>query len=160
MSYNPQPLDIEFLKEAIALSRQFTPENGCGPFGCVIVKEGQVIGKGRNTVLHDQNPTAHAEINAIADACKALNDYQLHNCVAYCSAEPCPMCLGALYWARVKAVYFANTRKDTAGAGFDDAFIYEELNVQNEIRRIPFYHIALDEAKTSFEKWRMQGTRY
>ena len=160
MSQIIQPQHVAFLKEAIALSQQFTPENGCGPFGCVIVKEGQVVGKGWNTVLHDKNPTAHAEVNAIAEACKNLNDYQLQDCIAYCSAEPCPMCLGALYWARVKAVYFANTRKDTAGAGFDDDFIYEELNVIGDARDIPFYHVPVDDAKSAFEKWQAQGTKY
>lgn len=152
--------DNKFLEKAIQLSTQFKMDKGCGPFGCVIVKDNKIIGKGWNTVLKDKNPTAHAEINAIEDACRTLNNFQLTDCIAYCSSEPCPMCLGALYWARVKAVYYANSRENAAAAGFDDAFIFNELDTSAEKRKIPFHHYPSDEAKKVFEIWKKQGLHY
>ncbi|REJ82888.1 MAG: nucleoside deaminase [Bacteroidetes bacterium] len=142
-----------FMKEAIALSRQGSNSNVGGPFGCVIVKDGIIIGKGSNMVTSSNDPTAHAEVVAIRDACKNLNDFQLDGCEIYTSCEPCPMCLGAIYWARPEVVYFANSRDEAAAAGFDDAFIYDEINVPPHDRKIRMEHVPDAEAKQVFRDW-------
>ena len=121
--------DTVFLRMAIALARKGVEEGKGGPFGCVIVKDGEVIGKGCNGVTSTNDPTAHAEVMAIRDACRHLGDYQLTGCDVYTSCEPCPMCLGALYWARPDRVVYAASRFEAAEAGFDDAFIYTEINL-------------------------------
>ncbi|MBC7511594.1 MAG: nucleoside deaminase, partial [Ferruginibacter sp.] len=119
-----------FMQEAIALSQRGIVNNEGGPFGCVIVKGNEIIGRGNNKVICNKDPTAHAEVVAIRDACKNLGTFQLADCEIYTSCEPCPMCLGAIYWARPKIVYYANNLEDTAGVGFDDSMIYEEVKVE------------------------------
>ncbi|MDN3667772.1 nucleoside deaminase [Echinicola jeungdonensis] len=142
-----------FMEMAISLAKEGMSSGKGGPFGCIVVKEGVVIGKGNNSVLSTNDPTAHAEIMAIRDACKSLGHFQLEDCEVYSSCEPCPMCLGAIYWARPKRVFFANTRKDAANAGFDDDFIYQELPIAPENRKIPMIHFKQNGAKEVFQMW-------
>lgn len=142
-----------FMKEAIRLSLENMREWKWGPFGCVIVKDWKIVGRGANHVSSENDPTAHAEIVAIRDACKNLWSFQLDDCEIYTSCEPCPMCFGAIYWARPKVVYYANTKKDAAGIGFDDDFIYEELEKKLEERKIPMYELDKTEAIKVFEEW-------
>jgi guanine deaminase len=146
--------DIFFINKAIELS-QYGFENGFGgPFGCVIVKNGEIVGEGFNRVTSSNDPTAHAEVVAIRDACKNLNTFQLDDCIVYTSCEPCPMCLGAIYWSRPAKVIFANTRKDAAEINFDDDMIYHELNIADySQRKIPFLHMPSVAAKKVFENW-------
>ncbi|MCG2617674.1 nucleoside deaminase [Terrimonas sp. NA20] len=142
-----------FLERAIALSRQGMVEGNGGPFGCVIVKDNEVVGEGYNMVTSRNDPTAHAEVVAIRNACANLNTHQLTGCDVYTSCEPCPMCLGAIYWARPSRVIYANTREDAALIEFDDAFIYNEINALMEDRRIPFQHEPHPMAKEVFQQW-------
>ncbi|WP_041779159.1 nucleoside deaminase [Belliella baltica] len=142
-----------FMKMAIELSQKGMDLGKGGPFGCIIVRNGEVIGKGSNSVSSTNDPTAHAEVMAIRDACKNLNNFQLEDCDIYTSCEPCPMCLGAIYWARPARVFYANSKKDAAKAGFDDQFIYDELDLPYHQRKIPFKQILADEAKIVFENW-------
>lgn len=143
----------KFMQLAIDLSRDGMHAGQGGPFGCVIVKNGEVVGKGFNSVAGTNDPTAHAEVVAIRDACKRLQSFQLDGCELYTSCEPCPMCVGAIYWARPEKVFFANTRKGAAGAGFDDDFIYEELKLPMTLRRIPMVHTPVDDAQKVFQEW-------
>ncbi len=143
----------KFMNEAIALSRESVSCGG-GPFGTVIVKDGTVVGRGVNSVTKLNDPTAHGEIVAIREACLKLNSFRLDGCILYTSCEPCPMCLGAIYWSRVKEIYFANTREDAASIGFDDALIYDELSVPLRDRRIAFLQIMREEALVVFDSWR------
>ncbi len=124
-----------------------------GPFGAVIVKNGEVVGKGSNEVTSTNDPTAHAEVVAIRNACKNLNTYQLEDCEVYASCEPCPMCLGAIYWSRVKKLYFAATREDAANAGFDDSYIYNQVPLKPEKRDIGSVQLMRPQAVKVFEKW-------
>lgn len=142
-----------FLHEAIKLSAISLDKADGGPFGCVIVKDGEIVGRGFNRVIATHDPTAHAEVQAIRDACANLKTHQLDGCILYTSCEPCPMCLGAIYWARPDAVYYANTRHDAAEIGFDDAFIYEQINRMDADRSIPTKHVHIDAAKHVFEQW-------
>lgn len=142
-----------FLLEAVKLSAISLEKSDGGPFGCVIVKDGEIVGRGYNRVIATHDPTAHAEVQAIRDACANLKTHQLDGCILYTSCEPCPMCLGAIYWARPDAVYYANTRHDAAAIGFDDAFIYEQINRLDAERSIPTLHIDVAEAKQVFETW-------
>ena len=142
----------KFMTEAIEMSKQSVASGG-GPFGTVIVKDGYVVGRGINHVTVWNDPTAHGEIVAIRDACKNLNTFQLDGCVLYTSSEPCPMCLGAIYWARLEAVYYANTKEDAAVIGFDDCFIYRELETPHRNRRIPFVQIMREQALEAFRMW-------
>jgi guanine deaminase len=151
--------DREYLRQAIELARRGVVEGLGGPFGCVIVKDGVVIGKGCNGVTSSNDPTAHAEIMAIRDACLQLGHYQLTDCILYASCEPCPMCLGAIYWARPNRVVYAATRQQAAAAGFDDAFIYQEIGVPMEERRIVFEQAAEGEAEEVFDLWRERGDK-
>ena len=128
--------------------------NEGGPFGCIVVKGDKIIGRGNNKVIVTNDPTAHAEITAIRDACKNLDSFQLEDCEIYTSCEPCPMCLGAIYWARPKIVYYANTRHDAAEIGFDDSMIYEEMSVDIEKRKIPIIPIGRAAALEVFKKWK------
>ncbi|MBL7962729.1 MAG: nucleoside deaminase [Flavobacteriales bacterium] len=146
-------LDEHYLHEAIALARAGMQHGEGGPFGCVIVKDGVVIGRGHNRVLGTKDPTAHAEVVAIRAACTHLKDFQLTGCTLYASCEPCPMCLGAIYWARPARVVFAATRADAARAGFDDSLIYTELPLPVEARRLPMQHVHLPEAQAVFAEW-------
>jgi len=142
----------KFMQRAIELSKQ-SVENGGGPFGAVIVKDGKIIAEASNSVTHDNDPTAHAEVNAIRKAAKKLNSYDLSGAEIYTSCEPCPMCLGAIYWARLDKIYFANTKNDAKAIGFDDSFIYEEIEKPYEQRKIPTIQIMRDEALVAFKMW-------
>lgn len=142
-----------FLLEAVKLSAISLEKTDGGPFGCVIVKDGEIVGRGYNRVIATHDPTAHAEVQAIRDACANLKTHQLDGCILYTSCEPCPMCLGAIYWARPDAVYYANTRHDAAAIGFDDAFIYEQIDRSDAERSIPTRHIDIAEAKNVFDQW-------
>ena len=143
----------EFMREAIALSK-YNVENGLGgPFGAVIVKDGVIIAKSANTVTTTNDPTAHAEVATIRLACQALNTFTLEGCIIYTSCEPCPMCLGAIYWARLDKMYYANTKKDAADIGFDDAFIYEEIDLSPENRKLKSENIMNEEGLEAFKMW-------
>ena len=151
--------DKEFLRQAIELARRGVQKGVGGPFGCIIVRDGIVVGEGCNEVTSTNDPTAHAEIVAVRDACRRLGNYQLGGCDVYASCEPCPMCLGALYWARPRRVIYAATRDEAAGAGFDDAFIYREIGMTHGERKIPFYYAPADGAVELFRLWREKGDR-
>lgn len=142
-----------FMLEAIRLSRQGMLNGDGGPFGCVVVKGEEIVGRGWNRVTSTNDPTAHAEVVAIRDACKTLGVYQLDECEIYTSCEPCPMCLGAIYWARPAKLYYANTRYDAAAAGFDDAFIYEELPLPVDARSLLTTCLCRDHALPVFQEW-------
>lgn len=142
-----------FMEEAIALSLSGVSLKEGGPFGCVIVKGEEIIGRGNNKVTSSNDPTAHAEIVAIRDACKNINSFQLDDCEIYTSCEPCPMCLGAIYWSRPKIIYFANSRDDAATIGFDDSMIYEEMNTSIDKRRIPIIKMERENAGKIFKDW-------
>ena len=141
------------MKEAVALSRRAIDELEGGPFGSVIVKDGIIIARGWNQVLLLNDPTAHAEIVAIRAACKELGTPSLAGCQVYTSCEPCPMCLGAIYWARPDVVYYANTKTDAAAIGFDDDFIYKELTLMHPDRSIPMFALDKSEAQQVFQEW-------
>ena len=145
--------DRTFMLRAIALAEAGMDSNDGGPFGAVVVKDGRIVAEGNNRVTSSNDPTAHADVVAIRDACRALGTFQLDGCSIYTSCEPCPMCLGAIYWARPDNVYFASTRHDAAAAGFDDDFIYEELEKAPDQRRMNIRNFMRDEALTVFEKW-------
>lgn len=144
----------KFMAEAIALSRKGSNANEGGPFGCVVVKGDEIIGRGNNKVSSTNDPTAHAEMEPIRDACKNLGSFQLVDCEIYTSCEPCPMCLGAIYWARPKVIYFANNREDAARIGFDDSMIYGEMCCDISARKIPAKSIGRQEALQVFEEWK------
>lgn len=143
----------EFMREAIALSLKNMETNAGGPFGAVIVKNGEIVGRWRNKVTSTNDPTAHAEMVAIRDACQNLWNFQLDWCELYTSCEPCPMCLGAIYWARFDKVYYGNTKQDAADINFDDKYIYEELDRPLEKRHLPMQQLLREEAIKVFEKW-------
>ncbi|MCD6557272.1 MAG: nucleoside deaminase [Bacteroidales bacterium] len=140
------------MREAIRLSRE-SVKNGGGPFGAVIVKDGEIIAAASNKVTQNNDPTAHAEVSAIREAAKKLNTFNLSGCEIYSSCEPCPMCLGAVYWAHLDKLYFANTKQDAKDIGFDDSFIYEEIDLPYEKRTIPNIQILRDEAFEAFKDW-------
>lgn len=141
------------MRLAISLSREKMEAGEGGPFGCVIVKDGAVIAEGWNRVTSSGDPTAHAEVTAIRAACEALGSFSLAGCELYTSCEPCPMCLGAIYWARLDRVYYGNTKADAAAIGFDDAFIYDELERSISSRSLPFVALLRDEALGAFRAW-------
>ena len=143
-----------FLKRAIELSKLGMQSGSGGPFGCVIVKDEEIIGEGYNMVISTNDPTAHAEVVAIRNACKKLSAYQLSECDVYTSCEPCPMCVGAIYWARPKRVVYANTRKEAASIEFDDDFIYHEINTDLAHRKISFVHSPDPWAREIFDEWK------
>ena len=130
-----------------------------GPFGCIIVKGDEIIGRGWNKVIVSNDPTAHAEVTAIRDACTTLNSFQLEGCELYTSCEPCPMCMGAIYWARPDRVYYANTRDDAANIGFDDSMIYQELTIPLEERKISINCVGREQAIKVFEEWMDKGDK-
>lgn len=142
-----------FMQIAVDLSRKGMEEGKGGPFGAIVVKGDRIIGRGCNLVLSKNDPTAHAEMIAIRDACKRLSSFQLSGCEIYTSCEPCPMCLGAIYWARPDKVYYANTREDASCAGFDDSFIYDEIILAKNKRKIRMQRIGLPEAINIFKEW-------
>ena len=141
------------MRRAIELSRQKMEENHGGPFGAVIVRQGRIIGEGWNQVTSGNDPTAHAEVVAIRNACKSLGNYRLEGCEIYTSCEPCPMCLAAIYWARLEHVYYANTRQDAASIGFDDDLLYREISLPEEKRALPASRLLAEEAKEVFDSW-------
>ena len=143
----------EYLQQAIALASENVTLGHGGPYGAIIVKGSQLIAASGNKVTCTLDPTAHAEIVAIRLACIKLNDFQLHNCILYTSCEPCPMCLGAIYWARLAKVYYACSRFDAAAANFDDSFIYDEILVPPSERSIPMHHLNLANALQPFNIW-------
>jgi guanine deaminase len=151
--------DIIFLGQAIDLARQGMEGGKGGPFGCIVVRNGEVVGEGCNGVTSTNDPTAHAEIMAIRDACQRLGNYQLTDCTVYTSCEPCPMCLGALYWARPLRVVYSATRQEAASAGFDDDFIYREIEQPLEQRKIPFDHQPSAAAAELFVRWKEKGDK-
>jgi tRNA(Arg) A34 adenosine deaminase TadA len=145
--------DIKFMRRAIDLAQRGIDENDGGPFGCIVVRDGEIIGQGNNHVTSANDPTAHAEIVAIRNACENLGNFQLEDCVIYTSCEPCPMCLGAIYWARPKHIFYACTREDAARIGFDDQFIYDEIGKDLAKRKIPITNLGRSEAVVVFENW-------
>lgn len=143
----------EFMREAIRLSIENVESGKGGPFGAVVVKDGEIIARGVNKVTDSNDPTAHAEVVAIREACKKLGSFQLDDCEVYTSCEPCPMCLGAIYWARPAKMYYANTKKDAADIQFDDDFIYEEMDLSIDQRKLSTVQILREEAIVAFQKW-------
>ena len=141
------------MREAIRLATE-SVERGGGPFGAVIVKDGEIVAGSANSVTLDNDPTAHAEVNAIRKACKKLGTFDLSGCVVYTSCEPCPMCLGAIYWAHINTIYYGNSKKDAAEIDFDDDFIYEELAKPLHRRHVPLINLLGDEAIVTFNRWR------
>jgi guanine deaminase len=158
--YSMTKMNTQFMEKACDLASH-SVENGGGPFGCVIVdSNNSVIGEGYNMVTINNDPTQHAEIVAIRNACNNLNNFSLENCTLYTSCEPCPMCLGAIYWARIKKIYYGNNRQDAANIGFDDKHIYDEI--KNDIfsnRQVPIEQLCADYAKCSFELWRKKENK-
>jgi len=145
--------DKNFMMRAFELAQDGVDANHGGPFGCVVAKDGQIVGEGCNRVTSSNDPTAHAEIVAIRNACKNLNAFQLDGCVVYTTCEPCPMCLGAIYWARPAGIFFAGTREDAAAAGFDDKLFYEELEKANDDRQLKMVNLLREEAQKLFRNW-------
>ncbi|MCW8870279.1 MAG: nucleoside deaminase [Proteobacteria bacterium] len=144
----------EFMQRAIELAREGMEAGAGGPFGSVVVKEGEIIAEGFNGVTSNNDPTAHAEVTAIRAACQKLGTFQLTDCEIYTSCEPCPMCLGAIYWARPRAVYYACSRQDAADIDFDDQLIYDEIDAGIENRQIPFVQFQRDNALAVFNAWK------
>jgi guanine deaminase len=153
------PLSDSFMARALALSLENVRSGRGGPFGAVIVRGGEIIAEGVNRVTATNDPTAHAEMVAIREACRKLQSFELPECEIYTSCEPCPMCLGAIYWARPARVYFANSAADAAQAGFDDAFIYKELSAPHAGRKIPMSQLRHDEAPAAFRAWREKSDK-
>ena len=151
-TYEITPQDREFMREAIRLASESVAHDG-GPFGAVIVKDGKIVAASANRVTIDNDPTAHAEVSAIRLACRKLRTFHLSDCVIYCSCEPCPMCLGAIYWAHIGRIFYANTRADAASIGFDDNFIYKELDKEMSARSIPILPLLREEALETFRLW-------
>lgn len=144
--------DARFMQMAIDLSIE-NVEKGGGPFGAVIVRDGEIIATGVNSVVASNDPTAHAEVNAIRNACKAVGSFKLEGCVVYSSCEPCPMCLSALYWAGVSRICFGNTKEDAKNIDFDDSFIYDEIERDYKKRAIKFDHFMRDKSIVAFHNW-------
>lgn len=142
-----------YMGMAIALAEKNVKDGSGGPFGAVIVKDGKIVAQSSNSVTSTNDPTAHAEVSAIRLAAKELNSFDLSGCVIYTSCEPCPMCLGAIYWARISKIYYAGTRDDAEEIGFDDKFIYRELNRPAEKRQLPSVQIMREESLEVFRKW-------
>ena len=145
--------DKYFIREAIKQADRGITNNEGGPFGAIVVKNGEIVGRGNNKVTSTNDPTAHAEMVAIRDACKNLNTFQLDDCVIYSSCEPCPMCLGAIYWARPKKLVFASSKEDASNAGFDDSLIYREIPLPIEKRMIETQQLLREEGQFVFDKW-------
>lgn len=143
----------DFMREAISVSIQNVESGNGGPFGAVIVKDSEIIARGANLVTSSNDPTAHAEVVAIRAACDAIGDFQLTDCDIYCSCEPCPMCLGAIYWARLTNIYYGNSKEDAAAILFDDQFIYEEIERPITRRKLKTSQLMRDEALVAFQKW-------
>jgi tRNA(Arg) A34 adenosine deaminase TadA len=149
----------KFMRMAIKLAEDNVKHGKGGPFGAVIVKDGKIIARGANKVVPGNDPTAHAEVSAIRLACRKLKTYNLEGCIIYTSCEPCPMCLGAIYWARINQIYYANTKADAAAIGFDDQFIYEEIDRPMNSRKLPVVQLLHDEALQAFRLWETSDNR-
>jgi guanine deaminase len=150
MPTNPDPV---FMQRAIQLAVENVRAAKGGPFAAVIVRDGEIVGEGANSVTTTNDPTAHAEVNAIRNACRALNTFTLKDCEIYTSCEPCPMCLAAIYWARIRAIYYGSDSNDAARAGFDDSYFYEEIRLHRDARSVPLRQILSGEAWQSFQLW-------
>ena len=150
--------DEIYLRQTVEIAKQ-NIEKGGGPFGAIIVKDNEVVAQCGNSVTNDNDPTAHAEVNCIRSACKKLNTFDLSGCVIYSSCEPCPMCLSAIYWARLDRLVYAATRQDAAGAGFDDEFIYKEIPLANSQRSLECNHFSLEEGCDPFEIWNSKSDK-
>lgn len=148
-----------FMAEAIRVSIQMMRRGKGGPFGAVVVRKGRIVGKGWNQVTSANDPTAHAEVVAIRDACRRLKTFQLDDCELYTSCEPCPMCLSAMYWSRLKKVYYANTRQDAADIDFDDDFIYTEVARPIAKRKLVMKQMMRSEAMAAFEEWKSKADK-
>lgn len=148
-----------FLREALRIAVENVESGEGGPFGAVVVKEGSIVARGANRVTRACDPTAHAEVIALREACRVVGDFRLTGCEIYCSSEPCPMCMGAIYWARIERVYFAATRADAATVGFDDQFLYDELALEIEARSIPTVRMLEEEGLAPFERWQAKPDR-
>lgn len=151
--------NLEAMRHAIALSEASVQTNGGGPFGAVIVQNDVIVATGCNQVTSTNDPTAHAEIVAIRAACARLGCFHLHGCDIYTSCEPCPMCLGAIYWARLARIYYANTRQEAARIGFDDEFLYREMPLALEARAVPIIRLLADEARPAFDAWQQKADK-
>jgi guanine deaminase len=150
---------LYYMNRALELA-VYAVENGLGgPFGAVVVKDGVIIGEGYNQVTSSSDPTAHAEIMAIRNACQQLGSFQLSGCEIYSSCEPCPMCLGAIYWARPQVLFYCSDRHDAAQAGFDDSFIYDEMVSPVENRKMPMFHLQCIQADEPFRLWNVKETK-
>ena len=149
----------QFMREAIRLAEKGVSQGDGGPFGAVVVRDGVIVGRGWNRVVVDKDPTAHAEINAIRDACRNLDSFQLDGCELYTSCEPCPMCLAAAYWARIDRLWYAATGEDAAAIGFDDQHIHGQLAAPEAERLIGHGQLLRDEALAVFRRWRESGLR-
>jgi len=145
--------DLKFMRRAIEISRERMNANQGGPFGAVIVRDGAIVAEGWNQVTSSNDPTAHAEVVAIRDACRTLGVFSLAGCEIYTSCEPCPMCLAAVYWARLDRIHYANTRADAAAIGFDDSHIYDQIALPIARRAIPMRRVLADEAAAVFREW-------
>jgi guanine deaminase len=145
--------EAKFMQEAIQLAEEGVRANRGGPFGCVVVRQGKVVARGQNRVTSTNDPTAHAEVTAIREACQTLGTFQLADCELYTSCEPCPMCLAAIYWARIPAVYYGNTRADAAAIGFDDDFIYGQIPLPPGKRTVKMEPLLRDAAQGAFAEW-------
>ena len=148
-----------FMARAIELSIENVRSGRGGPFGAVVVKDGRIIAEGANCVTSTNDPTAHAEIVAIRNACKVLGTFQLNGCEMYTTCEPCPMCLGAIYWSRAERVYYANTARDAAAVGFDDSLFYQQLALPSAQRGIPMIQMMRDEAQAAFRAWQEKADK-
>jgi len=155
-------MSVEFMRRAIALAKENVRSGAGGPFAALIVKDGRLLAESANRVTATNDPTAHAEIAAIREACRVLGDFQLAGCDLYATCEPCPMCLGAIHWARLAHVYYGCVAADAAASGFDDAFIFEELQRPMSARRLPMEQLLRDEAQEIFRLWtrKQNKTRY
>ena len=151
-------MNEELMRRAIELSEN-SVRNGGGPFGAVIAKNGEIVAEGSNKVTIDNDPTSHAEVCTIRKACQKLNTFDLSGCVIYTSCEPCPMCLGAIYWAHLDKIYYANDRKDAGKIGFDDDFIYEEIALEPQYRKKPSEILLRNEAKNAFKMWTLKDDK-
>ena len=152
-------MNKKYMREAIRLSIEMMRRGKGGPFGAVVVKGNKIVGRGSNEVTSGNDPTAHAEIVAIRDACRRLKTFQLDECDLYTSCEPCPMCLSAMYWARVRSVFYGNTRKDAARIAFDDDFIYREVALPIRKRKLVMKQLLRDEALEAFTEWETKADK-
>ena len=146
-------MKLDFMREAIRLAERGMIKNQGGPFGAVVVRDGKIIGRGCNGVTSGNDPTAHAEVVAIRQACQRLRTFELSGCEIYTNCEPCPMCLAAIYWARIGRIYYANTRRDAAKIGFDDALFYREIARPFSRRQVPMKQILRAQAQVAFQSW-------